>query len=60
MNSLKLNYLKQTELFSNNLLNWYENNARILPWRKNTDPYTVWVSEIMLQQIGRASCRERV
>ena len=50
MNSLKLNYLKQTELFSNNLLNWYENNARILPWRKNTDPYTVWVSEIMLQQ----------
>ena len=50
MNDINLNLLKQTQLFSNNLLNWYENNARILPWRENTDPYTVWVSEIMLQQ----------
>ena len=50
MNNINLNLLKQTQLFSNNLLNWYENNARILPWRENTDPYTVWVSEIMLQQ----------
>lgn len=32
------------------LLDWYEKNARILPWRQNTDPYRVWVSEIMLQQ----------
>lgn len=34
----------------NPLLAWYTQNARILPWRENTDPYRVWVSEIMLQQ----------
>ena len=32
------------------LLEWYAANARALPWRENTDPYRVWVSEIMLQQ----------
>jgi len=32
------------------LLNWYADNARELPWRGSTDPYVVWVSEIMLQQ----------
>jgi len=32
------------------LLKWYDSNARALPWRENTDPYRVWVSEIMLQQ----------
>ena len=32
------------------LLLWYTQNARMLPWRENTDPYRVWVSEIMLQQ----------
>ena len=32
------------------LLNWYGENARDLPWRKNPEPYRVWISEIMLQQ----------
>ena len=32
------------------LLPWYEENKRDLPWRRNKDPYHVWVSEIMLQQ----------
>ena len=32
------------------LLNWYQNNARTLPWREDATPYRVWVSEIMLQQ----------
>jgi A/G-specific adenine glycosylase len=32
------------------LLAWYEKAARELPWRGATDPYAVWVSEIMLQQ----------
>lgn len=32
------------------LLPWYAENARDLPWRRNQDPYRVWVSEIMLQQ----------
>ncbi len=32
------------------LLDWYAEHARKLPWRGRTDPYIVWVSEIMLQQ----------
>lgn len=32
------------------LMNWYEENARALPWRSSPSPYRVWVSEIMLQQ----------
>lgn len=32
------------------LLDWYEKNRRILPWREEPTPYRVWVSEIMLQQ----------
>jgi A/G-specific adenine glycosylase len=32
------------------LLRWYARHARDLPWRTGTDPYRVWVSEIMLQQ----------
>jgi A/G-specific adenine glycosylase len=36
--------------FSNRILNWYAQQGRNLPWRGSTDPYVVWVSEIMLQQ----------
>jgi len=36
--------------FSKSLLNWYQKNARALPWRKTNDPYKIWISEIMLQQ----------
>ena len=32
------------------LLDWFRDNARILPWRSDPTPYHVWVSEIMLQQ----------
>jgi A/G-specific adenine glycosylase len=32
------------------LLRWYDANRRDLPWRRNRNPYSVWVSEIMLQQ----------
>ncbi len=32
------------------LLEWFEQGRRDLPWRKNKDPYRVWVSEVMLQQ----------
>lgn len=32
------------------LLQWYRENARDLPWRRQPTPYRVWVSEIMLQQ----------
>jgi len=33
-----------------NLLQWYDLNRRDLPWRRTTDPYRIWVSEVMLQQ----------
>ncbi|HEY1172739.1 MAG TPA: A/G-specific adenine glycosylase [Verrucomicrobiae bacterium] len=33
-----------------NLLAWFRAYARDLPWRRTTDPYAIWVSEIMLQQ----------
>lgn len=32
------------------LVNWYENNKRDLPWRNTRDAYTVWISEVILQQ----------
>jgi A/G-specific adenine glycosylase len=32
------------------LLAWYAANKRDLPWRASSDPYRIWVSEIMLQQ----------
>lgn len=32
------------------LLDWYALSARKLPWRTRSDPYAVWVSEVMLQQ----------
>ena len=32
------------------LLNWFYQNKRNLPWRRGRTPYRVWVSEIMLQQ----------
>lgn len=32
------------------LLRWYDKNRRDLPWRRTNDPYSIWVSEIMLQQ----------
>lgn len=34
----------------NKLINWYRENKRELPWRNTTDPYKIWLSEIILQQ----------
>ena len=36
--------------FRRRLLSWYAKHARDLPWRRSTNPYRVWVSEVMLQQ----------
>lgn len=36
--------------FSENLIKWYQQNKRDLPWRNIHDPYKIWVSEIILQQ----------
>lgn len=32
------------------ILTWYAQNKRELPWRNISDPYKIWVSEIILQQ----------
>jgi len=44
--------LKNVELqeFRKALLEWFQEFRRDLPWRKNRDPYRIWISEIMLQQ----------
>lgn len=36
--------------FSDAITNWYKSNKRDLPWRNTIDPYTIWLSEIILQQ----------
>jgi len=36
--------------FQNELINWYHINKRDLPWRHTNDAYTIWLSEIILQQ----------
>lgn len=36
--------------FSRIILKWYAENKRELPWRETTDPYKIWLSEILLQQ----------
>ncbi|MER2181167.1 MAG: A/G-specific adenine glycosylase, partial [Desemzia incerta] len=41
---------EKIERFRTTLLSWYDIEKRDLPWRKNNDPYRIWVSEIMLQQ----------
>src|SRR5262245_60168016 len=32
------------------LLAWFDRHRRDLPWRRDRDPYRIWVSEVMLQQ----------
>lgn len=38
------------ELFAEKLLRWYGRHRRDLPWRQTTDPYRIWLSEVILQQ----------
>ena len=51
--------LVKIEELRRKLLRWYKRNRRDLPWRRNPDPYSVWVSEIMLQQTRVAAVVER-
>ena len=37
-------------MLSKKLIKWYQINKRSLPWRNTTDPYLIWISEIILQQ----------
>jgi A/G-specific adenine glycosylase len=36
--------------FSKNIIRWYNTHKRDLPWRETSDPYLVWLSEVILQQ----------
>ena len=41
---------KISKNFALNLINWYSDNKRSLPWRETKNPYKIWLSEIILQQ----------
>jgi A/G-specific adenine glycosylase len=45
------------EAFRCRLRAWYNRHARDLPWRRTTDPYAIWLSEIMLQQTQVATVK---
>ena len=49
---IELKNIEKTNIsaFQTDLLSWFKQEQRDLPWRKDQDPYKVWVSEIMLQQ----------
>ncbi|MEK5199776.1 A/G-specific adenine glycosylase [Staphylococcus sp. FSL H8-0121] len=38
------------ENFKDNIVHWFNNNQRSMPWRETTNPYYIWLSEVMLQQ----------
>jgi A/G-specific adenine glycosylase len=42
--------LSKARAHAESLLEWYAAGRRDLPWRRTSDPYRVWISEIMLQQ----------
>src|SRR6266478_4428607 len=41
---------RELATFRRQLLGWFREFQRDLPWRHTTDPYRIWLSEIMLQQ----------
>ena len=41
---------RENETIRTELLAWYQEHQRRLPWREQRDPYAIWVSEVMLQQ----------
>ena len=43
-------YMGNYRFVEGKILDWYEVHKRILPWRGITDPYKIWISEIILQQ----------
>ncbi|HLR10396.1 MAG TPA: A/G-specific adenine glycosylase [Sporosarcina sp.] len=45
-----MDILTEKEQFQEALVSWYESVKRDLPWRKTSNPYYIWVSEVMLQQ----------
>ncbi len=50
-----MNYYREVVPY---ILQWYDYNARLLPWRSEPTPYHVWLSEIMLQQTRVEAVKE--
>jgi A/G-specific adenine glycosylase len=50
--------LADARRFQRGLLEWFDRHKRDLPWRRDRDPYRVWLSEIMLQQTRVAAVTE--
>ncbi len=49
--SFQMEMLNDVNLeISDILISWYFKNKRDLPWRNSTDPYIIWISEVILQQ----------
>ena len=46
----KMNFQYKPTEISDLLTEWYKQNKRDLPWRDISDPYKIWISEIILQQ----------
>src|SRR5579884_2755556 len=44
-----------SQWLSRRLRSWFIRNQRDLPWRRDRDPYRIWVSEVMLQQTQAAT-----
>ena len=44
--------------FAERLLAWFDRERRDLPWRRTSDPWAIWVSEVMLQQTRVETVRE--
>ncbi len=42
--------LRPPDAVAQALLGWYRRHRRALPWRRNREPYRVWVAEVLLQQ----------
>ncbi len=47
---LNINLFQHQMDFSYLIIRWYKQNMRDLPWRHTSDPYRIWVSEVILQQ----------
>jgi A/G-specific adenine glycosylase len=42
--------METTDFTRSHLLEWFDGARRDLPWRRTSDPYRIWISEVMLQQ----------
>ena len=49
---------RQRRAFREDLLDWYDENKRSMPWRETDAPYRIWVAEIMLQQTRVDTARD--